>query len=394
MRILLLAPQPFYEERGTPIAVRLVAEGLAAQGHVVDLLSFHEGQNIAMPGVRHLRIAAPPGVRHIPIGLSFGKLVCDLWMFFTAIRLMMRRRYDVIHAVEEAVFLALPLAMIGKAKLVYDADSILSEQIAEKSASLAPLARIVAWLEHIACRRSDLIIAVCPAIMEAARRSAPSDRVHLLPDIAMEADGTPFEEDVRALAGGRPVALYIGNLEHYQGVGLLLSAMAVLPARDRPVLLVIGGNREAIERHQHEIDALGLANDVLMLGPRPLGALSQYLSQGDILCSPRLKGRNTPMKIFSYMASGKPILATRIESHTQVLDADCAMLVTPDAHSLAAGLSRLSKDVALRTQLGQAARLKAQSHYSHAAFIERLRRAYATITPTQPPPASSVGAMV
>ncbi|MBT7065178.1 MAG: glycosyltransferase, partial [Verrucomicrobia bacterium] len=63
MKILLLAPHPFYQERGTPIAVRLLAETLAADGHHVDLLSYHEGDNVTIhPGVTHHRAPAPPGV--------------------------------------------------------------------------------------------------------------------------------------------------------------------------------------------------------------------------------------------------------------------------------------------------------------------------------------------
>ena len=54
MNVLLLAPQPFYRERGTPIAVRLLAETLCSLGHAVDLLVYHEGEDISFPGLRLL----------------------------------------------------------------------------------------------------------------------------------------------------------------------------------------------------------------------------------------------------------------------------------------------------------------------------------------------------
>lgn len=389
MRILLLAPQPFYEERGTPIAVRLAAEALAAQGHAVDLLSFHEGRDIAMPGVVHRRIAAPPGVRNVPIGFSIKKLVCDVWMAVHAARLMMTRGYDVLHAVEESVFFALPLAKIGRTKLVYDADSVLSEQIVEKWPKAAPLARILSWFEGLAFRRSDLVIAVCPAVQDVARASARPERVHLLPDIVMEDASAPVPaEDLRSGTAGRTLALYVGNLEGYQGIELLFEALAALPAGDRPLLTVIGGSSNAVAAHHDLAMRLGIAEDVRLLGPRPLSGLSHYLRQADMLCSPRLKGRNTPMKIFSYMASGRAILATDIESHRQVLDRHCALLVAPNAVDMAAGLRRLSRDAALRAALGEAAQHKAHGEYSHAAFVGRLRRAYATISTDPAPPAA------
>ncbi|MCO6400474.1 MAG: glycosyltransferase, partial [Verrucomicrobia bacterium] len=66
MNILLLAPQPFYEERGTPIAVKWVAETLGGTGHSVDLLTFPFGADVEMPGVRVIRAKRPAGVSRVP----------------------------------------------------------------------------------------------------------------------------------------------------------------------------------------------------------------------------------------------------------------------------------------------------------------------------------------
>lgn len=401
MRVLLLAPQPFYEERGTPIAVRFAAEGLAAQGHEVDLLTYHLGRDRPLPGVRHVRMAAPPGVRRVGIGFSLAKLWCDLWLTAAAARRMLRRRYDVVHAVEEAVFPALALARLGRARLVYDADSVMSEQIVEKWPRARFPARLLAWCEAQAFRRSDLVLAVCPAIAEAAARATGADgaaKIHLLPDIALEPvgaaaggggageAGAEAEAEVEDLRGGdaRPLALYVGNLEGYQGVDRLLEAMALLEPEHRPHLVVIGGDADGVMRARARVAALGLGDAVRLTGARPLAALPAYLAQADILCSPRMKGRNTPMKIFSYMMAGRAILATAIESHSQVLDAGCAHLVPPSAAGLAGGLRRLTQDAALRRRLGTAARARAGAEYSHAAFLGRLQRAYATLL--APPP--------
>ena len=56
MNILLLAPQPFYQERGTPIAVRMLVETLCQAGNQVDLLTYHEGEDISLPGLKIYRI--------------------------------------------------------------------------------------------------------------------------------------------------------------------------------------------------------------------------------------------------------------------------------------------------------------------------------------------------
>ena len=61
MKILFLAPQPFYTERGTPIAVRLAVASLCREGHQVDLLTYPEGEDIELPGMRLFRAGRPPG---------------------------------------------------------------------------------------------------------------------------------------------------------------------------------------------------------------------------------------------------------------------------------------------------------------------------------------------
>jgi glycosyltransferase involved in cell wall biosynthesis len=384
VKILFMAPQPFYTERGTPIAVRIAVETLARAGHDIDLLVYHEGHDIAMPGVRLVRITPPPGIHNIPIGFSVKKLICDAFMFAASLRMIVRNRYDVVHAVEEAVFIAFALRLFRRLRVVYDADSILSDQIVEKWPRAHPLANVARLIERFAFRRSDLVLAVCPAIVTRAQASAEARRVHLLPDVAFPAEPpvSPVE-DLRALVRpGRSLALYVGNLEHYQGFDLLLDAIANMDARTRCQLVVIGGSDGAVSQYRAAAAANGIGEDVLFLGPRPLGNLQHYLIQADILCSPRLKGVNTPMKIYSYMASGRAILATDIDSHLQVLDADTAMLVSPVARAMAAGLQTLCAHPSLRTLLGTAAAARAASDYSPEAFERRINRAYRVLEVT------------
>ena len=95
-----------------------------------------------------------------------------------------------------------------------------------------------------------------------------------------------------------------------------------------------------------------------------------------MLVSPRCSGHNTPMKLYSYLAAGKAVLATRIRSHTQVLSDDCALLVEPTVPALTGGLDALARSPALRARLGQAARQLAATRYSVAQFRESVASAY------------------
>lgn len=387
MKILFLAPQPFYTERGTPIAVKLAVTALCRDGHQVDLLTYHQGQDIDIPGMRLYRAGKPPGVGQVPIGFSIKKLLCDTWLMFKTFRLLRGGDYEVVHAVEESVFIALLARLFWRFKIVYDMDSLMADQIAEKWPKAGWLLPALRWFEHQAMKRADLVLAVCPLIAERASASAASGRVHLTPDVAFAPGAVDSRqvEDLRALCSQPgPISLYVGNLESYQGIDLILEAHAMIEAGKRGNLLIIGGTEESVVAYREKADYLGLQHHVRFLGQRPLEHLYFYLRQADILCSPRLKGVNTPMKIYSYMLAGRAILATDIPSHSQVLDNASALLVEPDAIEMSESWAYLLASPELRDALGHQAAAHAATHYSERAFQQRLRDAYAVLNPPTP----------
>ena len=381
MRILLVAPQPFYQERGTPIAVRMLVEVLCSQGHAVDLLTYHEGADLEIEGLRILRTPALPGLRHVPIGISWKKLVCDLLLSCRLLGLALSRRYDVIHAVEEAVFPALLLRSSAGARVIYDMDSLLGDSLVSKWRVLRPAERVLRAMERAAIRRADAVFAVCNDLARHVTVDAPGVPVFLIEDVALPPQpacgGAEPLRELLAIRGA--LALYVGNLQHYQGVEQVVRAMGRLPKAFDLTLVLIGGAPEDVARLRSLIRKLHLEERVYMLGPRPLAQLTGFLQQADILVSPRLRGSNTPMKVYSYMNSGTAILATRIASHTQVLDDDCALLVEPDPQALANGLMTLATDAGLRTRLGTAAHRRAAERYSLEAFRQKVCAAYRTL---------------
>ncbi|HTX06124.1 MAG TPA: glycosyltransferase, partial [Steroidobacteraceae bacterium] len=292
MRILLVAPQPFYQERGTPIAVRMLAETLCGQGHAVDLLTYHEGADLDIEGLRILRTPALPGLRHVPIGISWKKLVCDLLISGRLLGLALSRRYDVIHAVEEAVFPAILLRSSGGPRIVYDMDSMLGESLVSKWRLLRPALRLLRAIERAVIRRTDAVFAVCNDLACNVRVDAPGVPVFLIEDVALPAQQySGGAEPLRELLGLRgELALYIGNLQRYQGIEQVVRAMALVPKERELTLVIIGGWPEDIRRVRALVRKLHLEEQVYLLGPRPLAQLEGFLSQADLLVSPRLLG--------------------------------------------------------------------------------------------------------
>lgn len=167
--------------------------------------------------------------------------------------------------------------------------------------------------------------------------------------------------------------MYVGNLEDYQGIDLLLDSFAMaLRNTERADLVIIGGQSADIEKYGKKSRQLCTQNKVHFLGPKPVERLGQYLSEADILVSPRLTGNNTPMKLYSYLHSGKAVLATNLPTHTQLIDNRVALLVEPQIEPFSQGILRLVEDKQLRIDLGAAGKQLIEENFTYRAFREKL----------------------
>ena len=383
MKILVLAPQPFFQDRGTPIAVRLLVEILAANGHEVHLLVFHEGEDIAVDNLTIHRIPALPGLGAIAPGFSVKKICCDALMAWKALRLARRHRFAVCHAVEESVFIAMALRRLCRIPYIYDLDSWMSDQLLDKLPRLERMRSFMERFEKAAVRKSIGVVPVCLALEEKVRSFDSGKPLQRLEDISLlsDDDGECRERLREQLAIDGSMAMYVGNLESYQGIGLLLEAFARIDFNRHDCSLVcIGGRGEDIEKYAEQARLLGIGDRVHLIGPRPVGELGGYLRQADLLVSPRIQGENTPMKIYSYMDSGRPVLATRITSHTQVLDDTNAFLTEPRPEAMAAALTEILADPLEGGKRAEEARRKVAAEYSRAAYERKVVQFYERLT--------------
>ncbi len=387
MNILVLAPHPFFQARGTPLAVKMVLEFLSARGHQVDVLTFHEGEDVQIANCRVYRIARPFWIRNIRPGFSVKKVICDVFMFVKCLRMMRGHRYDLIHAVEESAFIAAAMQRLNGIPYVYDMDSSLAEQLVDAYPGLQFAFSTLRRCEALAVRRSLGVLTVCAALEDVAHGHAPGKPVGRVEDTTLLGPGNHSgngqgADPLLTLGVGNqdPVAMYVGNLEHYQGIGLLLDGFRHTLLRvPGAQLVIVGGLAVDIERYRRRAQQLGILGQVHFLGPRPISALQGLLKRADVLVSPRLKGLNTPMKIYSYLDSGTAVLATRLRTHTQVLDDRIAYLVAPDPKALGDGLAHLLSDPALRSELASEAKAYVQQEFTPEAAQRKLTTFYTMI---------------
>jgi glycosyltransferase involved in cell wall biosynthesis len=380
LRVLFLSPQPFFEVRGTPLAVRFLTEAIASLGHEVDLLTYPRGEDLPRGGVRHSR-SLPLPVGTVKPGPSLAKVLLDVPFLGEAFLRMLVGRYDLVHAVEEAALLVAPWASLLGLPLVVDMDSSIPEQLAD-SPWASPLAGPARGLEGFALSHAVAVVTVCPRLTDAVRTRRPAARVFQIEDPPLPGTLQPAPEvQVQALRqalglGEDPVVLYTGNFESYQGVEWLVDAT---PEVEGVSFLFVGGEPDEIERLRARAERLGTLRRCVFAGKRPPSDLPAFLSLATLLVSPRSRGLNTPFKIYTYMASRKPLVATRIETHTQVLDDRVAFLVEPSPQGLAGGIREAMARPGEATRRAQAAFALLEREYTEERYREKVRRAYESI---------------
>ena len=392
MRVLFLAPQPFYIERGTPIAIDLLLRELSAQRHEVHLLTFPGGKDrnyagLTIQRVRNSKVysdksGAPAVKRPIGPGFSLGKIWLDVHMLFAAWKQLSTGNYDLVHAVEEAGFIAWLLKKQFGTPFIYDMDSLLSDQVRAALPWLAPLKRPMQWLESRVVREACAVAPMCDDIAFFARAHR-SRGIHLIKDVALfdELSNAPIEDLRTSLKVPGMMILYVGNLENYQGIDLLLEAcQKAFASNIDATLVLVGGSNAHIAKYRNKVEVLGISARVRFAGSRPVEHLADYLCQADVLVSARSQGTNTPMKIYSYLYSGVVTVATRLPTHTQVLNDDNAMLADANPDSFSDALLCMLGDQERRLRLGRAAHEYAKQSHSRDSFKQAVEELYAGVS--------------
>jgi len=389
MKILILAPQPFYQERGTPIAVRLLLEVLAENYSEhngipnIHLITYNEGTDIHINGVQHSRIKALSFLRGIKPGISLKKLIADFFFLGKTLKVVWQARqnqFSLVHAIEESVFIAWFIRLVFGIPYVYDMDSSLSKQMTERWSAFKFFLPILEFMESIAIKGSLAVIPVCDALSDDAR-SKGAKNVHLLTDVAVINDSTEFScldlKKELAIPEDGEIVLYVGNLQPYQGVELLVdSFLKVASAHPNTYLVVIGGSNDDCKNLTKRIPHNEIGSRIKLAGTRPFESVGSYLAHAHVVASPRIEGNNTPMKIYNYLASGRAILATKILSHTQVLNEEVAFLCEPTIDEMAKGLSHLLSNKEVRSRIGAQGSMLARTKYTRDTFSNTVIKIY------------------
>jgi len=379
LRILMIAPTPFFADRGCHVRIFEEARALMARGHEVRIVTYHIGRDIE--GIPTIRIPTVPWYRRLSAGPSWQKPLLDILLFLAAAREIRRFSPHILHAhLHEGAFIGIPLASLCRLPLVFDCQGSLTGEILdhrfvrEGSVMARIFARIEGWIDH-RCR--VIITSSTPLARSLVEEwGVPSTRVFPLPDGVDTDRFTPLDRGASrrglSLPDDRPVVAYLGVMNRYQGVDLLLDAVRLLKERGVRLHLLMMGYPD--EPYRVKAREMGIDGMVTFTGRIPYDDAPRFLGAADIAVSPKLSRTEANGKLLNYLACALPVVCFDTPVNREIVGDDGVLVPCGDVAALAEGINRLATEDGVRRLLGERARQRAVGVHGWHVRGEELER--------------------
>ena len=384
LRVLTIAPTPFFGDRGCHVRIYEEIRALAAQGIATRLVTFPTGRDL--PDVAISRARPWLGISARSLGPSWGRPVLDLALLVACRRVLREFRPHLLHGhLHEGVAIGCILRQWSSTPLIGDLQGGLASELTDHGfiAPDGPLAHLVTAAERWLVKRPD-------HILTSSRRGADlllryglaSHRITALPDgvdVDVFRPRPPDPTLVRTLGlAGKRVIVFLGVLTEYQGVDALIDAMrTVVAQRPDAHLLLMGYPNE--ERYRHVIRTLGLCRSITVTGQIDYRQASSRLNLGDIAVGPKRSLTEANGKLLNYMACGLPTVATDTPVNRDILGQAGVYPPVGNTAALASSLLQLLSDPAAAAARGRALRRRAEEVYAWPVLINHLVALYRRI---------------
>lgn len=387
----MIAPTPFFADRGCHVHIAEQAWALQRAGLAVLVVTYGLGRDVQ--GIATARTWRFPWYTKQAVGPSWHKFYVDVFLFFTAVRTAWRFKPDVIHGhLHEGVFVGWLVSRLFGIPLIFDCQgSLTGELLAHRFPLARPLFAQRLWyrFERWLDQRADGYLVQSTSMYEelTSRFGVPADRITRAYDGVNAHVFTPGSKDPSLLKSLRilptaKVVVFLGVLTPYQGVDDLLAAFVLVHRRVPDTVLVIMGYPN-VAVYQQRARELGVADAVRFTGRVPYEKTTRYLALGDIAVTPKRSQTEANGKIYNYMACGLPTVAFDTVVNRDILgDLGVYASRVGDIEQLADALVTLLQDDPRRTLLAERVRERAQTQYSWDAVAQRIIGAYERIVPS------------
>jgi glycosyltransferase involved in cell wall biosynthesis len=368
MRILYITLENLSLHKGSVVHIKEVVEGLQKRGHQVGLIGRAWTK---LESCDHFYNIHPEALFRSKF-LNHKKksyVISSILLFLALLRIL--RKYDIIYARDfHTVIIALLPRLILRRKLVFEINGLANEEQKLKGHSFHNqiLAFLIKKAEGTATRCCDRIVSVTQQISNYLTHSfhCRPEKITVIGNGVNTKNFHPIHDDALLWSWRRRLGItkedvviaFIGNLAPWQGVNIFIESAFQLLANDGNLKFLIVGEglqRDPLEkkvsdsRYEKKFIFTGMVNYV---------DIPILINIAEICVAPFISRRNritglSPIKVFEYMACGKPVVCSRIESLEFVEVEGLGRLIEPeDAKSLHDGLLELIENRTMRINMG------------------------------------------
>ena len=390
MKILYITLENLSLHKGSVVHIKEVIDGLQKRGHQVGLIASASSKN---KNVYHFYNIHPMTLFLLNF-IDFKKklyFISSLLLFLRLFKII--RHYDIIYARDfHTVIIALIPRLIFKKKLVFEINGIANEEQRLKGDRIVN--RVFAFLirkaENIATKCSDRIISVTPQIETylAQHFGCPQNKIEVVGNGVNTKIFRPIHDEGLLLDWKKRLGImeevaviaFVGNLALWQGVNVLIdSAVTLLSKESKLKFLIVGEGVQKTVLVKKVLNS-GFNGSFIFTGMVDYRDIPILINIADICVAPFILKRNqetgvSPLKVFEYMACGKPVIASRIEGLEFIGTEGVGYLTEPgDTTSLEAAMHVLLHHDEKRVSMGQKGLKIASERFSWEYKVAEIQR--------------------
>ncbi len=363
---------------GATVKIWDLAHNLAALGnHVVLFLPKYHFKDEGLPfRLVQIPLLDLPFLRSISFNIALSAYL--IWQG-------LRLKADVVYVRRGISILPALFARIRKSLLIYEINDDPYRKNNVQTTDF--ISKITDWLalktDETTMRLSDAVFVITRPLKEKIiqkNQKISKERLHILPSGANTDLFKPMETAAcrkrLMLDPAKKYVCFVGTLLDHQGLHVLIEAAPLILRSVPDVCFVIIGEGPMRKTWERQGESLLLTDKILFTGQIAYEEMPFWINAMDVCTAPFLKGAGlrSPVKIFDYMACGKPVVASRIVDATGIFeDSDAIALIEPeDPHALAESVVDLLMNKDKAGIMARNGRTFVEKHYSRKRLAEQI----------------------
>lgn len=389
MNILYITLEDLSLHKGSVVHVKEIVNGLTKLGNQVGLMARASG-NFQPEVERFYNLERGTGLSLKFLGIKRERYLISSFFLFLSLILHLSK-YDVIYARDfHTVIIALLPRLIFRKKLVYEINGIAHEEqkLKEPSALNRTLVYVIKIMERLATKYSDRIVSVTPqiAFYLKVHFSCQPNKIEIVGNGVDTKKFHPIQDEFllmnlknRLGIGQRDIVIiFVGNLAPWQGIESLIEIAPFLVKEIENIRFLIIGDGILRDEFERKVNLLEISDYFIFTGTVDYEQIPLHINISDICVLPkrRLKSGYSPLKLYEYMACGKPVIASRVEGLEFIESEGVGLLIDPEnMKSFKGAISSLIENSVKREDMGRRGLQIANNRFnwdSRVANIEKI----------------------